>query len=255
VSLSSGELTQLISQTAENEPARLLVVDDDPLVLASLKTVLSGEGYRVSTASSGEEALSLLNREAQDLLVVDIRMEPMNGVEVLKHVKARWPATEVILLTGYQTVSSALEAIRYGAYDYLLKPCNPEHLKIVIQRGLEREKAGKDYRQMLDLLQKIVSRLPQGVVLLGSRGTLLLLNPVAERLLGMNGSHLGQSFETILEEIPGDLKGILQSILAEAAGAVTSNPQESETSGNGLHIRTISSSTGTLLLLDEQAQP
>lgn len=252
--LAAGELPPIIYQPAQSEPARVLVVDDDPLVLASLRTVLSGEGHRVATASSGEEALSFLNREGQDLVVVDIRMESMNGLEVLKHVKARWPTTVVILLTAYQTVNSAVEAIHYGAYDYLLKPCNPEHLKIVIQRGLEKKKTEQDYRRMLDLLQKIVSCLPLGVVVLDKKGTLVLLNPVAERLLGVNGSRLGQSFGTVLEELPADLKEVLLPLLAEGPAGTGADMRESETAGNGLRIQTRSCPMGTLLLLDEQAR-
>lgn len=244
----------MISEPGKAKQDRILVVDDDPLVLASLKAVLVGEGYTAQTASSGEEALALLARDTQDLMIVDIRMKQVNGIEVLKHVKARWPETEVILLTAYQTVDSAIEAIRYGAYDYLLKPCNPEHLKIVIRRGLEKKQADLERRSTTAYLQTLVSSLPLGLAVFDAHGILQMLNPLADRLLGGIGAKPGQPLGAFLEHCPREIKDTLKSLLPRSQDEFPGN-QQREAHSNGLRIRSVVCPLGTLLLLEAQTEP
>ena len=118
--------------------ARVLVVDDEQPVRVTLKEVLSREGYEVLTASSGQEALQVMGDMTVDLVMVDLKMEGMDGLMLMGEIKQRWPATVLIVLTGYATLESALKALRYGAPDYFLKPSGPEDIKRSVREGLEK---------------------------------------------------------------------------------------------------------------------
>ena len=104
---------------------KILVVDDDSSIRNTLKEVLSRENYQVTTASSGEEALSLMREITFDLALLDLKMAGMDGLSLMKEIRRRAPLTGVIMLTGYATLESAIGALRQGAHDYLLKPCEP----------------------------------------------------------------------------------------------------------------------------------
>lgn len=119
------------------EKTRILIIDDDEIVRKSCEKVLSPE-YLTVSAESGKDGLKLLSKKTFDLVLTDLRMPDMDGIEVLKKIKEAWPDIEVIVITGYGTVKSAIEAIRYGAYDYVEKPFSPEELLNVVKRSLER---------------------------------------------------------------------------------------------------------------------
>ncbi|MFO7783762.1 MAG: response regulator [Thermodesulfobacteriota bacterium] len=112
---------------------RILVVDDELIVRDSLKDWLEDVGFRVETASSGPEALERLGRDAFDLLLVDIKMPGMDGVEVLRRAREAIPDLTVIMITAYATVDTAVEAMKIGALDYLTKPFNPETLVPMVE--------------------------------------------------------------------------------------------------------------------------
>jgi DNA-binding NtrC family response regulator len=106
----------------EDDEIRVLVVDDDEDLLSSLSKVLTRRNMRVCTAMSGEEALVTLSRAHSDVVVLDIKMPGMGGLEALRRIKAMSPKTEVLLLTGHPSTHNAFVGIREGAFDYLLKP-------------------------------------------------------------------------------------------------------------------------------------
>jgi DNA-binding response OmpR family regulator len=118
--------------------ARVLVVDDEQPVRVTLKEVLLREGYEVLTASSSQEALQVMRDTTVDLVMVDLKMEGMDGLALMGEIIQQWPATVLIVLTGYATLESALKALRYGAHDYLLKPSDPEDIKRSVREGLEK---------------------------------------------------------------------------------------------------------------------
>ncbi|AKJ63547.1 sigma-54-dependent transcriptional regulator [Kiritimatiella glycovorans] len=117
--------------------ARILVVDDEPVVLNLLNKILSGEGYEVTPVDNGEAALAELQQNAYDLLVSDIRMEAIDGMEVLRRARNMSPDTGVIMLTAYGSVNSAVEAMKEGAFDYITKPFKLDELLVTVQRALE----------------------------------------------------------------------------------------------------------------------
>lgn len=120
------------------EKTRILIIDDDEIIRKSCEKVLAPEGYLTVTAETGNDGLKLLSIKKFDLVLTDLRMPDMNGIDVLKKIKEVWPDIEVIVITGYGTIKSAIDAIRYGAYDYVEKPFAPEELLNVVRRSLER---------------------------------------------------------------------------------------------------------------------
>ncbi len=117
----------------------VLVVDDQAPIRESMVITFRREGYDVQSAKSGEEAIDLLFNKPFDLVVTDLRLGGISGIEVLKRAKELFPDTEVVVMTAYGTIEGAVEAIKSGAYDYLTKPFQPQELTLVAQRALERK--------------------------------------------------------------------------------------------------------------------
>lgn len=134
--------------------ARLLVVDDEATIRNFLVRVLEREGYEVAAACDGIEALHLLEVQPVDLLLTDIRMDHLNGVELLKEAKLRDSDLAVILLTGHATVDSAVAALRQGAFNYLLKPVKNEEIIAAVAEGLQE----RAHQQRRDRLEQIATR-------------------------------------------------------------------------------------------------
>ena len=115
----------------------ILVVDDDMSVRTTFSSVLRQEGYRVTAVKNGYEAIKAIDEESFDLALVDLGMPGMDGIEVLEKIKTRRPQTRVIIFTGYGSITTAVEAMRKGATDYLNKPFSPHELKVGVKKGLE----------------------------------------------------------------------------------------------------------------------
>ncbi len=120
--------------------ARVLVVDDEPAITVSLAKKLRREGYECLTANSGEEALELMTSGPLDIVVSDVRMPGMTGIDLLKAIKSRDPDTQVIMMTAYTDITLAIEALRNKADDYLLKPFNLAELSHSVARSLEHRR-------------------------------------------------------------------------------------------------------------------
>ncbi|MFC1885599.1 sigma-54-dependent transcriptional regulator [Thermodesulfobacteriota bacterium] len=118
---------------------KILIVDDELIMRESLSGWLQRDGHYIETAVSGEEALKKLKINRFDILLVDIKMEGMSGMEVLRHVQENDPDVAVIMITAYGSISSAIEAMKNGAYDYLLKPFDPNELGVLIEKAVERQ--------------------------------------------------------------------------------------------------------------------
>jgi DNA-binding NtrC family response regulator len=121
---------------ADRSKGTVLLVDDEAYVRDSLATLLERRGFAVRTAASADRALADGAAEGADAVVADLRMPGLSGLELLRELQARAPALPVVLLTGHGTVASAVECMRAGAFDYLLKPADPEELEVVLGRAL-----------------------------------------------------------------------------------------------------------------------
>ncbi len=118
----------------------ILIVDDEEIVRKSCIRILSPEGYNIETAKNGGEALKRLQDEPFDLVLADLVMPDITGIDLLKRIKEEWPETEVVIITGYGTVKTAVDALKYGAYDFIEKPFTPEVLLNSVERCLEKKK-------------------------------------------------------------------------------------------------------------------
>jgi len=216
--------------------SRILVVDDETSMRQLLEITLRKEGHRVTTARSGTKAVEAFEKASYDLVISDIKMPDMSGVEVLRHVKSVAPETPVIMITAYSSAETAVDALRLGAYDYIAKPFKIDELKITIKNALEkkqlkeenvslkrtlRERHGLDAMlgaspQMVKLFELIESVAPTNstVLITGESGT---GKELAARAIHVNSTRRNQPFvsvncgavpETLLEsELFGHLKG------------------------------------------------
>jgi CheY-like chemotaxis protein/anti-anti-sigma regulatory factor len=116
---------------------RILVVDDEENVRVTTAAILENEGYHVETAEDGREALGMVSRGRFDLVLTDLRMEDMDGITLLHELQTRFPNLVTVVLTGYASVESSIDALRQGVYDYLVKPCVVDDLRRTIRRALE----------------------------------------------------------------------------------------------------------------------
>jgi len=135
---------------------RILVIDDESALRQSFTRILQKVGHDITTAASGKEGLSLLSEHPFDLVYLDIRMPDMNGLEILKIIHAKFPELSVILFTAQPDLNSALEALRYGAKDYLLKPLKPQSLIEHTEKALadqQKERRKRELQQKIDTLQ------------------------------------------------------------------------------------------------------
>ncbi len=135
-------------------PVRVLVVDDEALVRKAFARALADDGFSVESAASGEDALRLFGEGDFDLVITDLRMEGMDGLEVLRAVKARRPQTEVVILTGYGTIQNAVAAIKEGAYNYVTKPLNRHELLKIAHEVAEKLELRGRVEQLQSQLQE-----------------------------------------------------------------------------------------------------
>ncbi len=136
------------SESTITATGRILVVDDDPLVLGSLGGFLKLEGYAVSTANSVPLAIDHLQAGRYALVITDVAMPQFDGYELLRHARANHPEVEVIMLTAYGTIDSAVEAIKQGAYDFLSKPVSDEQLRMAVERALRHQRLAEENRHL-----------------------------------------------------------------------------------------------------------
>jgi DNA-binding NtrC family response regulator len=120
-------------------PSKVLLVDDEEDFVEMLSLRLQETGEKVTSANSGQECLESLDKTAVDVVILDIKMPGMDGIEVLKEIKSRFPLVEVIMLTGHGTVETAVEGMKLGAFDYLLKPADFTDLKAKLEGARKRK--------------------------------------------------------------------------------------------------------------------
>lgn len=139
--------------------AKILVVDDEAMVRSSLEETLRLEGYEVMAVSGGEAALEVLQQEPFDLILLDLKMPGMDGIDVMRAASKIAPDTKIILLTGHGSMESAVEALRFGAHDYLLKPSPSSEILSSVARAIARRTEQQQKRLLLEQLDSSLQRL------------------------------------------------------------------------------------------------
>jgi signal transduction histidine kinase/FixJ family two-component response regulator len=174
-----------------------MVVDDEMDVRDGSERILKRIGFQVFKAARGEEALDQLDEVSPKIVLLDLKMPGMDGMEVLKHIQERNPSIIVIIITGYATVETAIEAMKRGAYDFIPKPFEPDQLRIVVNRAAEKSRLTREAelleqekrRTLLDLdaeksrIRTIIESLPDGVLVTNTKGQVVLINPACKHLL------------------------------------------------------------------------
>lgn len=250
-----------------NRGASILVVDDDPDTQDLLREVLSEEKYTVATSGSGEEALKIGEQELFDVIISDMKLGPnLNGLDVLKAYKAIQPESEVILITAFGTMETAIEAVKAGAFDYISKPFKIDEVLLQVSRAIESRNLIRENRSlkrqlgtqgqlsslvgrspaMLEIYKKIamVSDARSTVLIYGESGT---GKELVAKAIHYNGARAGQRFlavncgamtEPLLEtELFGHVRGSFtgafenkRGILEEASGGTVFLDEVSEMS-------------------------
>ncbi|HEX5043004.1 MAG TPA: response regulator [Candidatus Polarisedimenticolaceae bacterium] len=131
-------------EAASEEAVRVVVIDDDEAIRISCRRILEREGYAVEVFDRGADGLARVREDAPPLLLVDLKMPEMDGFQVLEEVRRTDPNVVVVVITGYATIATAVEAMKAGAYDFLPKPFTPDELRLVVERGLERERLRRE---------------------------------------------------------------------------------------------------------------
>ncbi len=120
------------------KPRTILIVDDEPIARDNLDHILKKDGYLTRLAENGQQAIDILKQQDVDLVLTDLRMKGRDGMAVLSETKKLWPATEVVVITGYASVDTAVAAMRAGAYHYIAKPFKIDELRLIVEKALEK---------------------------------------------------------------------------------------------------------------------
>lgn len=171
----------------ENYKASILVVDDEKVIHESCGRILREEGYGVETALSGQEALQKLKEKRYDLVLSDIKMPGMDGVETLEKMKKEVPDITVVMFTGYSSVETARGSMKLGAFDYLPKPFTPEELLTVVKKAIDKAFNTKEKQEREEKVQEITAAIHSTLNL---REVLNLIVTSVVKLLELKGCTL-----------------------------------------------------------------
>jgi len=193
----------------------ILVVDDEESIRVGSKRIIAKMGCAVETADRGDTAIEMMAAKRYDIVLLDMKMPGTDGIDVLKHIMAKDESILVIVITGYATVEIAIEAMKTGAYDFIPKPFEPDQLRIVVNRAIEKVRLRhetmrleRERRQTLSDLDMEKSRiatilkvLPVGVMVTNAQGQVVLINPAFLNLMDLEpGTRPGEHISAYIED-------------------------------------------------------
>ena len=235
-----------------NEQYTVLVVDDEEVLRLGCSRVLASEGYRVTTAANGQEALDKLASEAVNVVLCDLKMPVMGALGVLEQATVLYPGIPVIIMTGLGTVADAVECMKKGAYDFVTKPFSIDHLCLVVKRALEKQLLEQQTRQLQEeqarnlynlaleqsRMHTIVNCMADGVLVTNREGEVVLGNSTLLQLLGVN-TPPPQPGPLAAYLNDGAFQDAINSLLVGAGN----HPEKliaQELCQNGIHLRALS---------------
>lgn len=170
--------------------ASILIVDDEVSILNSLSSILEDEGYDITVAKSGVEALRLCTSDPPDLMMLDIWMPEMDGLETLRRVRELAPYTQVMMMSGHGSIETAVKAIKLGAYDYIEKPLSLENVTLRVKHALEQHRLEQENRTLRTKVQGKFELVGQAPVMQQLRQLIETAGPTNSRVLigGENGT-------------------------------------------------------------------
>lgn len=199
----------------EKDKACVLIVDDEKGIRDASERIISRMGCRALKASCGEDGLDILNKEKVSVVLLDMKMPGIDGIEVLQRIMEMDDDILVIVITGFATVETAIDAMKKGAYDFIPKPFEPDQLRIVVNRALEKIRLSSEaakleaqrQRTLSDLhmeqsrTRTIINALPNGVLVTNSEGRVVLVNPAFLRHIGIDKNKMpGEKVESYVND-------------------------------------------------------
>ncbi|MEO0250227.1 MAG: ATP-binding protein [candidate division WOR-3 bacterium] len=226
--LLKNETLGIETMTAGTDQVTVLVIDDEQTMREGCSRILSKRGWSVLVAENGEKGLSQIqtHHDQIDAVLLDLMMPGVSGMEVLEQTRLLDPDLPVIVITGYATVESAVEAMKKGAYDFIPKPFTPDQLRLVVGRALERrafqreteflraerERSLRDISTEKSKIKTIIQAMGDGVLVCDQDGSIVLTNPAATRMLQASAEHL--LGKTLAEApIPAELSSTITEVL------------------------------------------
>lgn len=204
-----------MSDTAQ--PGSVLIVDDEANIREGLRAILAKDGHEAFSVETAEAALSQLTDQPVEAVILDIQMPGMSGVELLAIIKERWPHTAVILLTGQGTLETAIAAVKKGAFDYLLKPAEPDTIRDTLQRALAAGRRQRQQAALLDNLRAGLQQLEEGTAAPPAQPAASPPIRLGDLTIDLARREVRRQ-DTIIELTPTEYK--LLRILVEQEGAV-----------------------------------
>lgn len=231
-------------------PDKILIIDDERSLRDGAERILGRMGCEVFKAETGEEGLEIVHSEPVSIVLLDMRMPGMDGMEVLQKLMEMGEGILVIVITGFATIETAIEAMKTGAYDFISKPYEPDQLRIAVNRGREKIRLTRDTRKLKDEQQQtledlhteksrthtIIESLPNGVIVTDPSESVILINPAARQHLALDdGDHpLGSDIETCIDD--GGLCRLIKNISKGRYIDFTNIPSREIQSSNGKHL-------------------
>ncbi len=232
---------------------RIIVIDDEAIMRDGSSRILTKEDMDVVTAENGETGLALVKEapDNYDVMLLDLMMPGMSGMEVMEHVKEIAPSILVIVVTGYATVDTAVEAMKKGAYDFIPKPFTPDQLRIVVHRALEKKALEEEAERLREAARKslkdvakekskthtIINSMTDGVLVVDKDGTVALLNPAATRFLSVSAEEvIGKTIDEIkVDALSNAIKDVLEKDTENIVGV--SQEIHLQTDGREIFLR------------------
>jgi PAS domain S-box-containing protein len=226
------------------EAVNILVVDDERGIREGCRRILIDEGYTVDVAENGKQGLQMVNAKPYDLLLVDLMMPVMSGLELMEEVRQFDPEIIMIVITGFATIETAVDAMKHGAYDYIPKPFTPEQLISVLNRGLEKRRLSKETeklreerdQRLLEIasekskLHAVVNSMADGIIVINRQRQLALWNPAAIKMLDLDARlEPGKSVDEII--LQKDLIEVINKAFSPDSTQYTVFSEEIELSG------------------------
>uniref|UniRef100_A0A7C4RSS7 histidine kinase n=1 Tax=Desulfatirhabdium butyrativorans TaxID=340467 RepID=A0A7C4RSS7_9BACT len=167
---------------SDESPIRILVIDDEARIREACRMVLQDCGYEVTLASDGNQGLDRIQESFFDIVLLDLMMPELSGLDVLARIHECYPDTVVIVITGYATVEHSVDAMKKGAFDFIPKPFSPEQLRVTVSKAIDFNRALKDISETRSRLRTLVNRLSEGVMCINRQNRIVLANPTFLRM-------------------------------------------------------------------------
>jgi len=202
---------------------KVLVVDDERRIRDACHAMLSNEGFEVAVAENGFAGLKKIEEEHFDIILLDLMMPGMRGIDLLNHVKSKHPDTLIIVITGYATLEHAIEAMKKGAFDFISKPFSPQDLRTVTGKAIEYIRTLEDIAHEKSRMRVLINHISDGVMATDAQRQVALANPAFLKMIGHQGETvIGKPVTDLIDN--EDLLQVIDKALsmpAEEFGEVT----------------------------------